>query len=29
MKQQEDQHDFTEACRVANNDLWVNDDGSV
>lgn len=25
----EEREEFTEACRVANKDLWVNDDGSV
>ena len=28
-EQQEEQHEFQEACRVARDDLWVNDDGSV
>jgi hypothetical protein len=28
-ERQEEQDEFQEACRVANKDLWVNDDGSV
>jgi hypothetical protein len=29
LERQEDQHDFTEACYVANKDLWVCDGGEV
>lgn len=28
-ERQEEEREFNEACRVAQYDLWVNDDGSV
>jgi len=28
-EKQEEQHEFTESCNVANRNLWMNDDGSV
>ena len=27
-ERQEEQHDFTEVCRVANKNLWLCDDGA-
>jgi hypothetical protein len=27
-ERQEEQREFTEACRVANNNLWLCDDGA-